>query len=97
MTDQRNNHLIGNGLSREAVKFIAILTMTGNHAAAALLPPGLLCSLLVNIGYFTAAVMCFFLAEGFRYTSSKRRYGERLVFGAGLSPQNDHFFWCSGL
>ena len=34
MTDQRNNHLIGNGLSREAVKFIAILTMTGNHAAA---------------------------------------------------------------
>ena len=26
MTDQRNNHLIGNGLSREAVKFIAILT-----------------------------------------------------------------------
>lgn len=40
MTDQRNNHLIGNGLSREAVKFIAILTMTGNHAAAALLPPG---------------------------------------------------------
>ena len=85
MTDQRNNHLIGNGLSREAVKFIAILTMTGNHAAAALLPPGLLCSLLVNIGYFTAAVMCFFLAEGFRYTSSKRRYGERLLFGAVLS------------
>lgn len=85
MTDQRNNHLIGNGLSREAVKFIAILTMTGNHAAAALLPPGFLHSLLVNIGYFTAAVMCFFLAEGFRYTSSKRRYGERLLFGAVLS------------
>ena len=29
--------------------------------------------------------MCFFLAEGFRYTSSKRRYGERLLFGAVLS------------
>ena len=76
MTDQRNNHLIGNGLSREAV---------GTPAAAALLPPGLPRSLLVNIGYFTAAVMCFFLAEGFRYTSSKRRYGERLLFGAVLS------------
>ena len=65
MTDQRNNHLTGNGLSREAVKFIAILTMTGNHAAIALLPPGFLHSLLVNIGYFTAAVMCFFLERDF--------------------------------
>lgn len=85
MTDQRNNHLTGNGLSREAVKFIAILTMTGNHAAIALLPPGFLHSLLVNIGYFTAAAMCFFLAEGFRYTSSKRRYGERLLLCGVLS------------
>ncbi len=72
MTDQRNNHLTGNGLSREAVKFIAILTMTGNHAAIALLPPGFLHSLLVNIGYFTAAVMCFFQKALWRAASALR-------------------------
>lgn len=73
------------GLSREEIKFIAILTMTGNHIAIAMLPPGLLQAVLVNVGYFTAVVMCYFLAEGFRYTSSKRRYGQRLLLGGVIS------------
>lgn len=73
------------GFSREEIKFIAILTMTGNHIAIAMLPPGLLQAVLVNVGYFTAVVMCYFLAEGFRYTSSKRRYGQRLLLGGVIS------------
>lgn len=85
MTEGRRNLPAGRGLSRETVKFIAILTMTGNHIATALLPLGFLHSLLVNIGYFTAVVMCFFLAEGFRYTSSKKRYGQRLLLGGVIS------------
>lgn len=85
MTECRMNWPAGRGLSRETVKFIAILTMTGNHIAIALLPPGPVRDVLVNVGYFTAVVMCFFMAEGFRYTSSKRRYGERLLFCGVLS------------
>ena len=73
------------GLSREEIKFIAILTMTGNHIAIAMLPPGLLQGILVNAGYFTAVAMCFFLAEGFRYTSSKKRYGQRLLLWGVIS------------
>ena len=85
MTEDRKNQPAGRGLSREAVKWIAILAMTGNHIALALLPPGLLQGILVNAGYFTAVAMCFFLAEGFRYTSSKKRYGQRLLLWGVIS------------
>lgn len=73
----------GRGMSREAIKYTAIACMALNHISLALLPEGtILADALTYIGYFAAAVMCFFLAEGFSCTSSKKRYGARLfLFG----------------
>lgn len=69
-------------LSREAIKYLAILTMTCNHLALALLQTSPLRETLIDIGYFTAITMCWFLAEGYRYTHSVRNYALRLfVFG----------------
>lgn len=75
----------GTGLTREQIKYIAIAAMTVNHIGTGLLPDGLVKTVMQDIGYFTAIVMCFFLAEGFRYTSSKRRYGLRLLLFGFIS------------
>lgn len=73
-------------LHRETLKLIAIITMTMNHAAAALLPAGTpLYMLLTGIGYFTAPVMCRLLADGIRHTSDLRKYKLRLFVFALLS------------
>ena len=67
-------------LSREAIKLLAMAAMACNHAAQALLPAGTPArEALVDIGYFTAVTMCYFLVEGYRYTRSRRRYALRLA------------------
>lgn len=70
-------------LSRDAVKYLAVFAMTLNHAAHIWLQEGTAgYELLTNIGYFTAVTMCFFLTEGYHYTKSKKKYGQRLlIFG----------------
>ena len=74
------------GLTRDAIKYIAILTMLFNHIATALLPPeSLWFEILVDIGYFTAVTMCFFLVEGYRYTHSRKKYALRLLIFALIS------------
>ena len=74
------------GLTRDAIKYIAILTMLLNHIATALLPPeSLWFEILVDIGYFTAVTMCFFLVEGYRYTHSRKNYALRLLIFALIS------------
>ena len=40
----------------------------------------------MDIGYFTAITMCYFLVEGFRYTHSRKQYALRL-FGFGVVSQ----------
>lgn len=73
-------------LSRNAVKYIAMLTMTLNHIANIFLAPGsLLFELFVDVGYFTAITMCRFLVEGSVRTRSPLRYGSRLLLFAVLS------------
>ena len=73
-------------LNRDVIKYIAMFTMLLNHVANAVLTPGtLLFELLVDIGYFTAIPMCYFLVEGFSYTRSVREYGKRLLFFAVIS------------
>ncbi|WP_130838411.1 TraX family protein [Lachnoclostridium sp. Marseille-P6806] len=73
-------------LSRDAVKYIAMLTMTLNHIANIFLAPGsLLFEFFIDIGYFTAITMCFFLVEGSVRTRSPLRYGIRLLLFAMLS------------
>lgn len=73
------------GLSRDAVKYIAMATMFCNHFATALLPGGVLRELLLDVGYFTAVTMCYFLVEGYYYTHDKGRYGGRLLLFAAVS------------
>ena len=73
-------------LNRDAVKYIAMFTMLLNHTAHALLTRGtVLYEVFEDIGFFTAPVMCFFLVEGYGYTRSKTKYGQRLIVFAALS------------
>ena len=81
-----SNHISRRPLNRETIKYIAILTMTCNHAALALLPSASAARVvLTDIGYFTAITMCFFLAEGYFYTRSVRNYAIRLLVSGLLA------------
>ena len=74
------------GLNRDFIKYCAMLTMFLNHLANILLPAGtVIHEILIDIGYFTAVTMCYFLVEGYHYTRSKRKYGERLLLFAVIS------------
>lgn len=73
-------------LNRDAIKYIAMAAMLLNHIGTIFLVPGtLLYEIFLDIGYFTAPVMCFFLVEGYRMTHSRKRYGMRLFVFAVLS------------
>ncbi|MDO5156851.1 MAG: TraX family protein [Eubacteriales bacterium] len=73
-------------LNRDVIKYIAMLTMFLNHFEHTFLQSGtILSEIFRNIGYFTAPVMCYFLVEGYQYTSSKKKYGLRLFIFALIS------------
>lgn len=73
-------------LNRDIIKYIAMFTMLLNHIAHIFLIRGtLLYEVMEDIGYFTAPVMCYFLAEGYVYTRSKFKYGFRLLLFAVIS------------
>lgn len=73
-------------VNRDAIKYIAMFTMVLNHIAHMFFTRGtLLYEVFEDIGFFTAPVMCFFLAEGYQYTRSKVKYGLRLFLFALLS------------
>ena len=62
-------------LNRDVIKYIATFTMVLNHIGIVFLMPGtFLRELLVDIGYFTAPVMCYFLVEGYYHTHSRICY-----------------------
>ena len=66
-------------MSRDAIKYIAMLTMLINHIANVFLPAGMwYTNLCLYIGYFTAVTMCYF-------TRSKRKYAGRLLGFAVLA------------
>ena len=74
------------GISRDVIKYFAILTMLINHVANALVPPeSVWFEVMLDIGYFTAVTMCFFLVEGYRYTHSRKNYALRLLIFALIS------------
>ena len=73
-------------MNREQIKYIAMFTMLLNHIANIFLKPDtLLFQVLVDVGYFTAITMCYFLVEGYSYTHSKEKYGKRLLLFAVFS------------
>lgn len=74
------------GLNRNGLKYIAAATMLFDHIGALLFPLSggfyIMCRLF---GRLTAPIMCYFLAEGFIHTSSRKRYALRLLVFAILS------------
>lgn len=73
-------------LSRDSIKYIAMLTMLLNHIANIFLQTGtLLCETFIALGYFTAITMIYFLVEGYGYTHSKKKYLARLLIFAVIS------------
>lgn len=73
-------------LNRDTIKYIAVFAMLLNHISLAFLEKGtFIGELFLDIGYFTAPVMCYFLVEGYHYTRSKRKYAVRLLGFALIS------------
>ena len=71
-------------MTRDTIKYMAVFAMLLNHMGMILLKPPL-SEIFIDIGYFTAVVMCRFLVEGYQYTRSKKQYGLRLLLFALLS------------
>ncbi|MCQ2554639.1 MAG: conjugal transfer protein TraX [Clostridia bacterium] len=74
-----------NGLSRNTLKYIAVAAMLIDHIAATFVTDFFLYQIMRMIGRLTAPIMCYFLAEGYMYTSSKKKYGIRLFTFALIS------------
>lgn len=73
-------------LDRDSIKYMAMAAMLLNHIANVFLTSGtLLFEIFVDIGYFTAITMCYFLVEGYRYTHSRKKYKRRLLLFAVIS------------
>ena len=76
------------GLSRDALKLIAIAAMTIDHIAWLLFPGyarGALPVLMHIIGRLTCPIMCYFIAEGYYHTKNFRAYAARLLLLAIVS------------
>lgn len=93
--DATPSHRSGGGLSRDAIKYLAILAMTLDHIAYIFLEPmlptatgqmvPLLYHLFLGLGSFTGPVMIYFLMEGYYYTHDPRAYAKRLLLFALVS------------
>lgn len=74
------------GLNRNQLKNIAVAAMILDHVGVFLIPgAGIFYLFCRTIGRLTAPVMCFFLAEGFHHTSSRKNYALRLLLFAIIS------------
>ena len=79
-------------LNRTQIKYVAIAAMLLDHIAAFILQPEeypaltFLYVIMRTVGRMTGPVMFYFIAEGYRYTSSKLKYGMRL-FCFGILSQ----------
>ena len=73
-------------LNRNAVKYIAVSAMLLDHIAWVFLDFSSPTAQVFHVlGRMTAPVMCFFLAQGYEYTRSFKKYALRLFLFAVLS------------
>lgn len=73
-------------MNRNHLKYIAAASMLIDHIGAFFIPVTTPAGCLMRIvGRLTAPIMCYFLAEGFRHTSSHKKYGTRLFIFAAIS------------
>lgn len=80
--------MIKHSLSMNAnqLKLLAICAMVTDHCASVLLTgTGPVYWAMRLFGRIAAPIMCFFIAEGFYYTSNLKRYMGRLLFMAIVS------------
>ena len=72
-------------ITRTQIKYAALIAMLLDHTAAFLLSPEkypamtFLYVIMRTVGRMAGPVMFYFVAEGYRYTSSKLKYGIRLL------------------
>lgn len=73
-------------MSRNALKYIAIIAMTLDHIAAFIPNISPICFFIFKIiGRITFPIMCFFIFQGIKYTSNKKKYALRLLMFALIS------------
>lgn len=76
----------GKELTGNQLKTIAIIAMLLDHIAWLFLPTQSIWGQLLHaFGRTTAPIMCFFIAEGYRYTSNRKKYLGRLLLFAAIS------------
>lgn len=78
-------------LNRDAIKYLAIIPMAIGHFFSyvpdweALSPAPLWLKLLTQISLLAPPIFFFFIAEGFRYTHSRKNYATRLLIFAVIT------------
>ena len=84
-------------MSAAVLKYLAILCMVIDHAAWAFVPTAsVLGQLLHTAGRLTAPIMCFFIAEGYYHTRSRKRYLLRMAVFSVISAIPYAFFCAKG-
>ena len=85
------------GLTRNTLKYIAIVAMVIDHTAHAFVPQGTWIYYVMRlIGRITAPVMFFAAAEGYHHTRNINRYMARLAIFAAVSYFPFIFFLSGG-
>jgi hypothetical protein len=73
-------------LNSNALKVIAIVSMVVDHASIWLVPKGTTLDIIVHtFGRLAAPIMCYLIAEGYFYTSNRKKYLKRLFIFAVIS------------
>ena len=74
-----------NGLDQNLLKYLAMFFMVLNHIGFIFLSDHIISDLLIGLGHFTFPTLCYFLVEGFMYTSDRKKYALRLLVFALIS------------
>ena len=72
--------------NRDTVKYIAVIAMVIDHIAYMFMPSSSIVYIMMRFaGRVTGPAMAYFIAEGYRYTRSRRKYIIRLITCAAIS------------